>query len=258
MAKLDYSDLQAGLQSSVNKELIDTIGMQLEACREAAEFTVQMAYLTFAEGVYLSEHGHWVDLSMRPGDNEDLFRNKVHARLRMERNTIASLQTVIDDYTDSGTAQDIAHPSCAFTLGVSKLGSTARLIRREFIPKGVLVTLPDTMTVSEIKSLLDDLGTVKEAACRLFIYVDGKGIVFSTGGLAESIASRSTPVTIPGNPDSSSYPTTSGFPIPNTDYVLYPQVVDPTGTIIGSTVNRTTSPFGIGVDYSDINPPKET
>lgn len=246
------------VDSQINKQLIDTLGLQLEACLEAAKYAIKMTYLLFSESYYLSEHGAWVDLKMKPGENETVYRNRVYARMRMERNTLNSIKAIVSDYTEEATVQDMMHPSCSFILGVSKLGSKARLFKYNMTVKGVLITIPDDLTIAEIRAMLEDLETVKEAAVRLFILQEGKGIVLSTGGIGEGITL--SPTALPPNPDSSNQggsttpPPTSTLPDPTKDYLLYPTTVDSSGVIIGSTLNKTTTIFGVGVETSDIIP----
>lgn len=245
----DFSLERPPVQSTVNKKLVDTLGLQLEALREAADYAIRMTYLTYAEGMYLSAHGAWVDLVKKPGENDNLFRNKVHARLRMERNTLNSIKSVVSDYAEEFIVQDMQMPSCSFILGVSQLGGTARLFSYNQAIKGVLVIVPDALTIAEVRALLADLHTVKEAAVRIFILQEGKGIVVGTDGTGAAIFQQSQNQT-PGTGGA----TPTGLVDPNIDFSLYPNMIDSSGTIVGSTLNKTTTLFGIGVDSTEIIP----
>ena len=245
----DFSLERPPVASLTNKKLIDTLGLQLEALREAADYAIRMTYLLYAESMYLSAHGAWVDLKMKPGENENTYRNKVYARLRMERNTVNAIKSVVSDYAADFTVQDMQMPSCSFILGVSKLGSTARLFSYNQAIKGVLVVVPDTLTISEIRALLDDLHTVKEASVRILILQEGKGIVVGTDGTGAAIFQNSQAQT-PGTGGAA--PT--GLKDPTLDFTLYPNVVDASGTVVGSTLNKTITPFGVGVDSNEIIP----
>lgn len=246
----DFSLERPPVQSTTNKKLVDTLGLQLEALREAADYAIQMTYLTYAEGMYLSAHGAWVDLAKKPGENENLFRNKVHARLRMERNTLNSIKSVVSDYAEEFIVQDMQMPSCSFILGVSQLGGTARLFNYNQAIKGVLVVVPDALTIAEVRALLADLHTVKEAAVRIFILQEGKGIVVGTDGTGAAIFQASQNQT--GGQTGGATPT--GVQDPSLDFTLYPNMIDSSGTIVGSTLNKTTTLFGVGVESSEIIP----
>lgn len=230
------------------KALVDSLGLQLEALMDAANYAIRMTYLLYAEGAYLSEHGAWVDLSLKAGENEDVYRNRVYARLRMERNTVNSIRAAVANYTDTFAVRELCQPSGSFILGASKLGSSARLFNYEQTVKGILIEVPSDMPMREIRAMFEDIHSVKEAAARVMIYQEGKGVVMSTANIA-AVATLPIPTTETGGviPDAQ-------VNDPNKEYALFPNVVDYYGQIVGSALNKANTIFGVSVEVGEIIP----
>jgi hypothetical protein len=235
------------------KELVSTLGLQLEHLKEAADYAIRQCFLLYAENVYLSGHGAWVDLKLKPGQDENIFRNQVYARLRMERNTRNAIASVVSFYVPGGMGSlpnqfdvcELMQPSCSFIIGVSLLGSNAMLLDYDQCVKGIIVFVPDTLTAAEINAIFSDLTSMKEAGAKVGVYQKGKGIVVFSGDTSIGL-NRST--LDPNLLNQLSI----GLPSAKLDYAMFPAVVDANGVITGSALNRTISPFGVGVENYEI------
>ena len=235
------------------KELINTLGLQLEHLKEAADYAIRMCFLLYSENIYLSAHGAWVDLKLKPGQNEEIFRKQVYARLRMERNTRNAIASVVAQYvtggmgpgTDQFDVCELMQPSCSFILGVSQLGSNAMLLDYDQCVKGIVVFVPDYLTGAEIQAIFSDLVSMKEAGAKVGIFQKGRGIVVFSDDTSIGLARTQIDPNILNQ-------LSTGLPTANLDYSMFPSMVDANGIIVGSTLNRTISPFGVGVENYEI------
>jgi hypothetical protein len=235
------------------KELINTLGLQLEHLKEAADYAIRMCFLLYAENIYLSAHGEWVDLALKPGQNEEVFRKQVYARLRMERNTRNAIASVVAQYVPAGMGPnadqfdvcELLQPSCSFIIGVSQLGSNAMLLDYDQCVKGIVVFVPDTINGAEIQAIFSDLVSMKEAGAKVGIFQKGRGIIVFSNDTSIGLARANIDPNIANQ-------LSVGLPAATLDFAMFPSMVDANGIIIGSTLNRTVSPFGVGVENYEL------